>query len=204
MLSMTLYREPAASVSGVPSRTVWRGNDCCIRRHAGRDGFEGDDRRGLFFALREAAGVVAGALQEHWRALGGEDVWLWFPTRRFTMRTEFRFPKATAVLMAIILGGVMLAIQKGENISASLRGAVDPPIGPIHPTHSVLLGGIVLGLVILLRCGNDRVGDSIRDAPLGSAPAGRNCGRAEIASRRTVKRACSRNSVGLAGKHFSR
>ena len=63
------------------------------------------------------------------------------------MRTEFRFPKATAVLMAIILGGVMLAIQKGENISASLRGAVEPPIGAIQPTHSVLLGGIVLGFV---------------------------------------------------------
>jgi len=105
------------------------------------------------FCLREAAGVVAGALQEHWRALGGEDVWLWFPTRRFTMRTEFRFPKATAVLMAIILGGVMLAIQKGENISASLRGAVDPPIGPIHPTHSVLLGGIVLGFLFFYAAG---------------------------------------------------
>jgi len=109
------------------------------------------------FCLREGAGVVAGALQEHWRAfggeLGGEDVWLWFPTRRFTMRTEFRFPKATAVLMAIILGGVMLAIQKGENISASLRGAVDPPIGPIHPTHSVLLGGIVLGIVFFYVAG---------------------------------------------------
>lgn len=69
------------------------------------------------------------------------------------MRTEFRFPKATAVLMAIILGGVMLAIQKGENISASLRGAVDPPIGPIHPTHSVLLGGIVMGLVSFYAAG---------------------------------------------------
>jgi len=105
------------------------------------------------FCLREAAGVVSGALQEHWRALGGEDVWLWFPTRRFTMRSEFRFPKATAVLMAIILGGVMLAIQKGENISASLRGAVDPPIGPIHPTHSVLLGGIVFGFLFFYAAG---------------------------------------------------
>lgn len=107
----------------------------------------------VVFWTRESAGVVAGALQEHWRALGGEDVRLWFPTRGFTMRTEFRFPKATAVLMAIILGGVMLAIQKGENISASLRGAVDPPIGPIHPTHSVLLGGIVMGLVSFYAAG---------------------------------------------------
>jgi hypothetical protein len=110
-------------------------------------------RARLMFWARESAGVVVGAVQEHWRALGGEDVWLWFPTRRFTMRTEFRFPKATAVLMALILGGVMLAIQKGENISASLRGAAEPPIGAIHPTHSVLLGGIVLGLVFFYAAG---------------------------------------------------
>jgi len=105
------------------------------------------------FCVREAAGVVGGALQEHWRALGGEDVWVWFPTRRFTMGTEFRFPKATAVLMAIILGGVVLAIQKGEAISTSLRGAASPPIGPIHPVHSVLLGGIVMGFVFFYAAG---------------------------------------------------
>ena len=52
-----------------------------------------------------------------------------------------------------IYGGVMLAIQKGENISASLRGAVEPPIGAIHPTHSVLLGGIVLGFVFFYAAG---------------------------------------------------
>jgi len=105
------------------------------------------------FYVRETVGVVGGALGEHWRALGGEDVWLWFPTRRFRMRSEFRFPKATAVLMAIILGGVVLAIQKGEAISTSLRGAASPPIGPIHPVHSVLLGGIVLGLVFFYAAG---------------------------------------------------
>jgi hypothetical protein len=105
------------------------------------------------FCVRETAGVVAGALREHWRVLGGDHVWLLFSHRRFTMRTEFRFPKATAILMAIILGGVMLAIQKGENISASLRGAVEPPIGAIHPTHSVLLGGIVLGFVFFYAAG---------------------------------------------------
>ncbi len=108
--------------------------------------------RGQFLA-REIAGVVGGALQERWRALGGDSIGLWFPPRRFTMRTEFRFPKATAVLMAIILGGIVLAIQKGESISASLQGAVSPPIGPIHPVHSVLLGGIVMGFVFFYAAG---------------------------------------------------
>ena len=69
------------------------------------------------------------------------------------MRTEFRFPKSTAVLMTLILGGVMLAIQKGEAISASLRDAVSPPIGPIHSVHSVLVGGIVMGFVFFYAAG---------------------------------------------------
>ncbi|MGA1985405.1 MAG: hypothetical protein ABSG72_03980 [Candidatus Sulfotelmatobacter sp.] len=108
--------------------------------------------RSVFYA-RESAGVLSGALLEHWRALGGDPAWLWFPTRRFTMRTEFRFPKTTAVLMTIILAGVMLAIKQGEAISASLRGAADPPIGAIHPVHSVLLGGIVMGFVFFYAAG---------------------------------------------------
>ena len=108
--------------------------------------------RGRFY-LRETTGVVSGALREHLRALGGRAVPLWFPTRRFKMRTEFRFPKATAALMAIILGGVVLAIQKGEAISASLQDAVSPPIGPIHPVHSVLLGGILIGLLLFYAAG---------------------------------------------------
>ena len=101
------------------------------------------------FWVHETAGVVAGALREHWRLLGDG----LFSNRRFTMRTEFRFPKATAVLMTLILGGVILAIQKGEAISASLRGAVDPPIGPIHPVHSVLVGGLVLGFAFFYAAG---------------------------------------------------
>jgi hypothetical protein len=92
--------------------------------------------RGVFWT-REIAGIVGGILHEHWRALGGDSVGLCFPTRRFTMRTEFRFPKTTAALMTIILAGVVLAIKKGETISSS---PVNPPIGPLPPTHSVLLG----------------------------------------------------------------
>ncbi|HEX4784461.1 MAG TPA: hypothetical protein VH350_08980 [Candidatus Sulfotelmatobacter sp.] len=104
-------------------------------------------RTHLRLCARETAGVFVGALREHWRLLGGDRFSQLFSTRRFTMHTEFRFPKATAVLMTIILGGVILAIQKGEAISASLRGAVVPPIGPIHPVHSVFVGGILLGFV---------------------------------------------------------
>ena len=68
------------------------------------------------------------------------------------MHTEFRFPKATAVLMAIILAGVMVAIKEGEAIVASVPH-VNQPVGTIHPVHSVLLGGIVLGLAFFYAAG---------------------------------------------------
>ncbi|MFZ0862578.1 MAG: hypothetical protein WB781_03815 [Candidatus Sulfotelmatobacter sp.] len=112
--------------------------------------------RGMFaqsrFCVRETAGVVAGALREHWRVLGGGHVWLLFSNRRFTMRTEFRFPKTTAVLMTIILAGVILAIERGEAIQGSLPYA-NPPVGPIHPVHSTLLPGVVIGLALFYAAG---------------------------------------------------
>jgi hypothetical protein len=99
------------------------------------------------FCGREFAGIVAGALKEHLRAALCDEVWLVFPARRFTMRTEFRFPKATAVLMTIILAGVVMTIQRGEAIQASLPN-VNPPIGPIQPVHSTLLPGVVVLMAI--------------------------------------------------------
>jgi hypothetical protein len=105
--------------------------------------------RGAFWT-REIAGIVGGVLHEQWRALGGDSVGLCFPARRLTMRTEFRFPKTTAALMTIILAGVVLAIKKGETISSS---PVNPPIGPLPPTHSVLLGGIFLTLAFFYAAG---------------------------------------------------
>lgn len=62
------------------------------------------------------------------------------------MRTQFRFPKATPILMALILAGVVLAIQKGAAIQASLPD-VNPPIGPIHQVEHGFLPVIVLLLV---------------------------------------------------------
>jgi hypothetical protein len=105
--------------------------------------------RGVFWT-REIAGAVSAALHEHWRALGGDSVGLRFPTRRFAMHTEFRFPKTTAVLMTIILAGVVSAIKKGETISSS---HVNPPIGPLPPSHSVLLGGVFLTLAFFYAAG---------------------------------------------------
>jgi hypothetical protein len=81
------------------------------------------------FYVRETAGLLLGAVREHLRE---------FPNRRSAMRTEFRFPKATAVLMMIILAGVVLAIEKGKAIQASLP-AVNPSIGLIQPAQHTFL-----------------------------------------------------------------
>jgi len=50
------------------------------------------------------------------------------------MRSEFRFPKATPVLMAIILAGVILTIEKATAIEESLPYA-NPQLPPIQPEH---------------------------------------------------------------------
>ena len=80
----------------------------------------------LFFT-REIAGLLNGALQEHWRVVVGShsSMSLWSP-RRFTMRSGFRFPKSTAALMAVILAGVVLALEKARPIVAS-NGTPDYP-----------------------------------------------------------------------------
>jgi len=87
----------------------------------------------LRFYARESSGLLLGAVSEHWHQ---------FSVRRFKMSTEFRFPKTTWVLMTLILGGVVVAIEKGEAISNSLAFA-NPPVGPIHPGQHVLLAGIL-------------------------------------------------------------
>jgi hypothetical protein len=86
----------------------------------------------LTFYVREGSGLLVGALREHWResAVG-----------RFSMQSEFRFPKATWILMTIILAGVVTAIEKGEAISASVTDP-GPVIPPIHSGPHTLVFGI--------------------------------------------------------------
>lgn len=78
--------------------------------------------------LREFAGLFCGALVEHSRAH------LFFPSRRFAMRSQFRFPKATPILMAVILAGVILTIEKATAIQESLP-YTHPQLPPIQPEH---------------------------------------------------------------------
>ena len=68
------------------------------------------------------------------------------------MHSEFRFPKATAVLMTLILAGTVLAIEKAQAISASLPH-VNPPVGPIQPGHLTFLPPVLLMLAITYAAG---------------------------------------------------
>jgi hypothetical protein len=106
-------------------------------------------RRGIFY-VREIAGVLRGAARERCRVLRGKDVGLF--EGGFMMRDGFRFPKTTAVLMTLILAGIVVAIQKGEAIQASLP-ASNPQIGPIQP-HSEMLSSIVSFLLIFYAAGS--------------------------------------------------
>ena len=109
--------------------------------------------RGKFY-LREVAGLISGALREHLRIPADAHVGLSLSTRRFAMRNGFRFPKSTIVFMTLILGGVLTAIKKGEDIATSVPQDIGP-VGPIHiqSVHPILLGGMPLFFAIFYAAG---------------------------------------------------
>ena len=103
--------------------------------------------------VRESAGLLLGALRERFRRFTGIHHELSsFVTGRLAMRNGFRFPKATAILMMIILAGVVVAIRKGEVIATSLPD-ISQPVTPIHPAHSYLLPGVLEGFVFFYAAG---------------------------------------------------
>lgn len=97
-------------------------------------------------ALREFAGLLSGALEEHMRSITGSNGVEFVGARRFKMQREFRFPKATVGLMTIILIAVVMVIEKAKAISISV-----PPnsvqVGRIQPeqfgTVTTFLGVLV-------------------------------------------------------------
>src|SRR5260370_22256682 len=93
--------------------------------------------------LREIGGLFRGALAEHVRRIFGSHVSFPLLSRRFTMRSGFRFPKTTAFLMTVILAGVLLAIERAEAIRASVPD-INPLVGPIQPVHLTILATMAL------------------------------------------------------------
>jgi len=95
------------------------------------------------FYFREIGGLWRGAFAEHAHHILGSHLRLPLSPRRFTMRSEFRFPKSTTALMVIILGGVVLAIEKAKAIRASLPDT-NPQLPPIRPEHFTFFPTIAL------------------------------------------------------------
>src|SRR5881296_1820990 len=104
------------------------------------------------FCAREAGGLLCGALQEHLRVITGADFLSLFRSGRFTMRSEFRFPKATAPLMAIILAVIVVAIEKAKAIQASLPHT-NPHVGPIQPAQFTLFSTVLVVVAITCAAG---------------------------------------------------
>lgn len=104
----------------------------------------------IVFALREAGGLLGGALQEHLRSITGSYHNGTFSLRRFAMKSEYRFPKSTLGLMTATLAGVMLAIEKARAISASIPH-LNPLVGPIKSVQATiaqtLLGVLIWAIV---------------------------------------------------------
>ena len=101
-------------------------------------------------AVCEIAGLLCGALREHIRNIAGSIRVEKSFSRRVTMRSDFRFPKATVTLMALVLLAVFLAIEKGKDIQASIAYA-NPQVSPIHPTQQLALLPTLL-LVLAFAC----------------------------------------------------
>ncbi len=104
------------------------------------------------FYFRELGGLCRGALAEHARRIFGGHVPFPLSSRRFTMRSSFRFPKATAFLMTVILAGIVLAIEKAEAICASLP-EVNPRLPPIQPAHFTFFPTVALMFLVVYIAG---------------------------------------------------
>ena len=113
---------------------------------------------------REAGGLLRGALREHARTIFFPQGFPIYPQRRPTMRSEYKFPKATVGLMTVILGVVLVAIEKAKAISESVAPtnlAVES-----HSTHA-FLGRVRVGVASHIVRGRDAgVGSPVCPAPL--------------------------------------
>jgi hypothetical protein len=99
-----------------------------------------------FWYAREVAGLLRGAVQEHVRGLIFPQGGSFYLQRRLSMRSEFRFPKATVTLMTIILVAVIMTIVKATAIEESIPPA-STAVGPIHPAHFTIVSTLLILMV---------------------------------------------------------
>ena len=104
-------------------RREYAGEMIAVFRDAQADVRSGSLRERISFRTRETIGLLAGAVQEHLRIFSGRSPMISFT--RCDMRSEFRFPRSTVVLMSVIFGGVMFAMKEASAIQAKYSSASD-------------------------------------------------------------------------------
>lgn len=107
----------------------------------------------LFSGAHESGGLLLGAVRERFYNLTGSyDSGMFSFRRRFAMRSEFRFPKATVGLMIVILAAVLFTIEKAKAVSASIPHA-NPPIGHIEGAQITILPSLLVALILAISAG---------------------------------------------------
>ncbi len=91
------------------------------------------------------------------------------------MRSEFRFPKSTPVLMMIILAGIVLALEKARVIQASFSNG-NPPVVPDGGIASDLFPDARAPDGNFLRRRTRRLGHSFCTTSVRRSPLGRSSG----------------------------
>lgn len=121
------------------------------------------ERKGVFarvmFGACEIGGLLHGALQEHLRSITGFYGGEMFSPRRFTMRSEFRFPKATVTLMSIIFVAILVAMDRAKAIQDSVIPYASPHVGPLRPLDLTVLPSLLM--VLVGACGAAAIGWAI-------------------------------------------
>jgi hypothetical protein len=104
-------------------------------------------RRALVI-IRETTGLLRGAMEEHWRRLGDVSYDASLRSRRFVMSSGFRFPKSTVALMAVILAGTILAIEKCKSIVDALHKA-NPQSSPLDAEQITVFGAFAVIFIVV-------------------------------------------------------
>src|SRR6185369_1607997 len=83
----------------------------------------------LKFHFRETTGLLVGSIDERLRFLFGTYPVLPLPWRRFAMRSDFRFPKAVAPLMALVFALVLFTIMRASSLAVKVTSTHIPSTG---------------------------------------------------------------------------
>jgi hypothetical protein len=119
----------------------------------------------ISFYQREFCGLLSGALRAHLDRAFGPAI----SVPRFPRKREFRFPRSTLFLMYVILAGVVLAIQKAQNIVQMRQN--------LSPATATAWGPMLMGDAVRIRactgrgCRSSSMGIFIRAAAHGNASA---------------------------------